>query len=96
MHPRCPRTSQRTSTLTWTTQRPRKRPSPSNPSSGSSRRRSVMRSPSEPHVALPLCVETAGWHNDSGVTFACKQIHTCTNSRGCGGVGGECNSLLII
>lgn len=62
------RTSRRTLTSTWRTRRLRRRPSPSSPSSGSSRRRSVTRSPSERHVALPLCVETAGG-SDGTVTM---------------------------
>lgn len=57
MRPR--RTSRRTLTSTWKTLRPKRRRSPSSPSSGSSKRRSAMRSLSERHAALPLCEETA-------------------------------------
>lgn len=98
MRPR--RTSQKTLTLTWKTRRLRRRLSPSSPSSGSSRRRSVLRSPSERHVALPLCVETAGG-SDGTVTMVWhlhvnKFIPVGTPGVVMGLGGRECNSLFII
>lgn len=90
MHPK--RMCQRTLTSTWTTQRLKRQPSPSSPSSESSRRRrSAMKSPSEHHVALSLCARTAGGSDGTAMTvwhLHVKQIHTSWNSKGCDGAGG--------
>lgn len=85
-------TSLRTLTSTWKTLRPRRRLSPSSHSSGSSRRRSEMRS----HSELTDSSWRRGRLSGNGVTFACKQIHTCWKCGGCDGVDGNAKHLLIM